>query len=136
MGSGGVTIGIKIYGGQCPPFYIMKNFKHEERFLENHIEKNNELLSIIQLDLGHGISPYDLISRPKFTEFFLDGIEGDGGPIYLDAIFTFDEDIYIYLSKTEPMISSFSCKIYYPIRKRKDVEFFILNLKKSKKNGN
>ena len=40
------------------------------------------------------------------------------------------------LSKLEPMISSFSCKIYYPIRKKKDVEFFILNLKKLKKDGN
>jgi hypothetical protein len=67
----------------------------------------------------------------------LDGEEGmNGGIYYLNSIFLFDDDTYIYLSKSEPMISSFSCKIYYPIRKRKDVEFFILNLKKLKKNGN
>lgn len=114
----------------------MNKFKHEDRFLDNYIEKNGELLSTIELDIGHGITPYELISRPKFSEYFLDGVEGTNGLYYLDAIFIFDDDIYIYLSKTEPMISSFSCKIYYPIRKRKDVEFFILNLKKSKKNGN
>ena len=114
----------------------MEKFKHEYRFLENYTEKNGELLSITQLNDGHGLTPSDLNTRPKFTPYFLDGSEGTTGVYYLDAIFTFDEDIYIYLSKTDPMISSFSCKIYYPIRKRKDVEFFILNLKKIKKDGN
>lgn len=114
----------------------MRKFKHEDRFLENYTEKNGELLSITELNDGHGLNPSDLNNKPKFNPYLLDGQEGNSSVFYLDAIFTFDEDIYIYLSKTEPMISSFSCKIYYPIRKRKDVEFFILNLKKLKKDGN
>ena len=40
------------------------------------------------------------------------------------------------VSKTEPIVSSFSCRIYYPIRKKKEVDFFILNLKKLKRDGN
>jgi hypothetical protein len=114
----------------------MKNFKHEERFLGNLTEKTGELFSINELSEGHGLSPYELFGRPKFNEYLLDGIEYSNGVVYLDSIFVFDEDIYIYLSKSDATISSFSCKIYYPIRKKKDVEFFILNLKKLKKNGN
>lgn len=118
------------------PLHIMEKFKHEERFLNNLTEKTGELYSISELTDGHGLSPYDLFGKPKFSPHFLDGIENSNTMNYLDAIIVFDENIYIYLSKSEPMISSFSCKIYYPIKKKKDVEFFILNLKKLKKNGN
>lgn len=114
----------------------MGNFIHEERFLKLYQEKNSELLSICKLDDGHGLNPTNLLTKPKFSVYLLDGKDFSDQMIYLDAMFVFDDDIYIYLSKSEPMISSFSCKIYYPIRKKKDVEFFILNLKKLKKNGN
>jgi hypothetical protein len=67
-------------------------------------------------------------------EHFLDGVEYSSSIMYMDAIFVYNDDIYIYLSKNDPIISSFSCKIYYPIRKKKEVEFFMLNLKKLKKN--
>lgn len=114
----------------------MEKFKHEERFLEVITEKTGELYSITELTDGHGLTIVGLLDRPKFTPYFLDGIHYSDGIHYLDSIFVFDNDIHIYLSKVEPMISSFSCKIYYPIRKKKDVEFFILNLKKLKKDGN
>lgn len=114
----------------------MEKFKHEERFLKNLTDKTGQLFSISELSEGHGLSPQELFNKPKFKEHLLDGIEYSSGLIYMDAIFVYYDDIYIYLSKSEPMISSFSCKIYYPIRKKKDVEFFILNLKKLKKNGN
>lgn len=114
----------------------MEKFKHEKRFLDNLTEQTGELFSISELSDGHGLTPSQLMNKDKFLEFFLDGTEYSSGTIYLDAIFVLDEDIYIYLSKSDVIVSSFSCKIYYPIRKRKDVEFFILNLKKIKKNGN
>jgi hypothetical protein len=115
----------------------MEKFKHEEKLLELITEKSGELFSSILLTSDHGLTPTDLHNKPKFTPYFLEGIQlMNDGIFYPSSIFLFDEDTYIYLSKSEPMISSFSCKIYYPIRKRKDVEFFILNLKKLKKNGN
>ena len=115
----------------------MEKFKLEEKFLELLVDKTGELYSTIQLSNAHELTPTDLQNKPKFSPYFLDGEEGmNGGIYYLNSIFLFDDDTYIYLSKSEPMISSFSCKIYYPIKKKKDVEFFILNLKKLKKNGN
>jgi len=114
----------------------MEKFKQEEKFLENLKETTNVFFSITSLSEGHGLTPNELFSKPKFTEYFLDGIEYSTGTIYLDGIFVFDDNIYIYLSKSDVSVSSFSCKIYYPIEKKKDVEFFILNLKKMKKNGN
>jgi len=116
------------------PFCIMEKFKHEERFLENIFKTNENLFSIMELSEGHGLSPNELKSKTKFTEFFSDSIQYLDGTTNLDSIYMFDSDIYIYLSKSDPTISSFSCKIYYPIRKKKDVEFFVLNLKKLKKN--
>lgn len=115
----------------------MEKFKHEEKFLDYIVKKTNELYSTIELKESYGITPNDLLSKNKFSEYYSYGEESFNlGIIYLDSIFVFDEDVYIYLSKNDPMISSFYCKIYYPIRKKKDVEFFILNLKKLKKNGN
>lgn len=114
----------------------MEKFKHEERFLELITEKTGELYSITELTDGHGLTYETLIDKPKFTSYFLDGVNYTDKTHYSDSIFVFDNDIYIYLSKLEPMIYSFSCKIYYPIRKKKDVDFFILNLKKMKKDGN
>jgi hypothetical protein len=114
----------------------LSKFKHEEKFLELLTDKNQELFSIIELAEGHGISPHLLSNKPKFIEYFSNGVQFSDGTTYLDSIFVFDENIYIYLSKSDVAISSFSCKIYYPIKKKKDVEFFILNLKKMKKNGN
>ena len=112
----------------------MEKFKHEERFLENILKTNENLFSIMELSEGHGLSPNELKSKTKFTEFFSDSIQYLDGTSHLDSIYMFDSDIYIYLSKSDATISSFSCKIYYPIRKKKDVEFFVLNLKKLKKN--
>jgi len=114
----------------------MEKFKHEKKFLENLKDKNSELFSINELYDGHGLTPQELFNRPKFMEHFLDGVEYSSSIMYMDAIFVYNDDIYIYLSKNDPIISSFSCKIYYPIRKKKEVEFFMLNLKKLKKNGN
>ena len=114
----------------------MEKFKHEERLLDIITEKTGEMYSVTTLNDGHGLDTNSLLGKPKFDPYFLDGTEGLSGMFYLESIFCFDSDIYIYLSKSEHMISSFSCKIYYPIRKKKDVEFFILNLKKLKKNGN
>lgn len=114
----------------------MEKFKHEERFLDLIIEKTGEFYSITELTDGHGLTSVGLMDKPKFTPYFLEGTNYSDGTHYLDSIFMFDNDIYIYLSKVEHMISSCSCKIYYPIRKKKDVEFFILNLKKLKKDGN
>jgi hypothetical protein len=114
----------------------MEKFKHEERFLNQITESESVMLSMTELADGHGLTSSGLMDKPKFTPYFLEGTNYADGTHYLDSIFVFDNDIYIYLSKVEPMISSFSCKIYYPIRKKKDVEFFILNLKKLKKDGN
>lgn len=114
----------------------MEKFKHEERFLNHITEKTNDLYSIIELTDGHNLTPNNLIEKPKFVTYFLDGTNYADGTHYLDSIFVFDNDIYIYLSKLEPIISSFFCKIYYPIRKKKDVDFFILTLKKMRKDGN
>lgn len=114
----------------------METFKHEKRFLNHITEKTSELYSITELTDGHGLTPDILIDKPKFIPYFLEGTNYSDGTHYLDSIFVFDNDIHIYLSRVELMISSFSCKIYYPIRKKKDVEFFILNLKKLKKDGN
>ena len=119
-----------------PPFYIMEKFKHEEQFLKNLTERTKEMFSIMGLTDGHNLSPSELKNRPKFTEYFSDSVQFSDGISNSESIYVYDENIYIYLSKSDPMISSFSCKIYYPIRKKKDVEFFILNLKKMKKNGN
>ena len=118
------------------PLLTMEKFKHEERFLNNLTEKTGEIYSISELSEGHGLNPYDLFEKSKFSPHFLDGMEYSTGTVYLNSIFVFDEDIYLYLSKSDAIVSSFSCKIYYPIKKKKDVEFFILNLKKLKKNGN
>ena len=112
----------------------MEKFKHEERFLELITEKTGELYSITELTDGHGLTTSGLFEKPKFVPYFLDGTNYSDGTSYLNSIFVFDEDIYIYLSKSDVIVSSFSCKIYYPIRKKKDVDFFILNLKKIKKN--
>jgi hypothetical protein len=114
----------------------MKKFRHEERFLKTLTEKNGEMLSIIDLTDYHGLTPNDLIQRPKFIPYFFEGTQYTDDLMYQESIFVMDNNIYIYLSKGDPSISSFSCRIYYPIEKRKDVEFFILNLKKLKKNGN
>jgi hypothetical protein len=114
----------------------MEKFKHEEKLLDIITEKTGEMYSMITLNDGHGLNTDSLLGKPKFEPYFLDGSESSSGMYYLESIFRFDENIYIYLSKSEPLISSFSCKIYYPIRKKKDVEFFILNLKKLKKDGN
>jgi hypothetical protein len=114
----------------------MKKFKHEEKFFDNLLSKTGEMFSILELSEGHGLSPNILKTKPKFIEHFSDEMQYSDGTVYSDSIFIFDENIYIYLSKTEQLISSFSCKIYYPIKKKKDVEFFVLNLKKIKKNGN
>ena len=114
----------------------MKKFKHEERFLESIYDKTQILYSVVELSDGHNLAPNLLLQKPKFHQFFSDGVEYFSEVVYLDSIFLFDEDIYIYLSKTDTIVSSFSCRIYYPIRKKKDVDFFILNLKKLKKDGN
>ena len=114
----------------------MKKFKHEERFLDSLTEQYTEMFSVVELSDGHELTPELLFTKKKFLEYFLDSIQYSTGTSYLDSIFSFDEDIYIYLSKTEPIVSSFSCRIYYPIRKKKEVDFFILNLKKLKKDGN
>ena len=119
-----------------PLFYIMGKFKHEEQFLKNLTERTKEMSSIMELTDGHSLSPSELKNRPKFTEYFSDSVQFSDGISNSESIYVYDENIYIYLSKSDPMISSFSCKIYYPIRKKKDVEFFILNLKKMKKNWN
>jgi hypothetical protein len=115
---------------------LMEKFKHEEKFLTYINEKTEELCSIIELLDGHGLTPESLLTKPKFTSYLLDGKQFSDGVVYLDSIFVFDNDIYMYLSKSDIIVSSFSCKIYYPIRKKKDVDFFILNLKKIKKDGN
>ena len=114
----------------------MGNFIHEEKFLKLNQDTKSELLSINTLEDGHELTPEFLFTKPKFTPYLLDGKEVSGRMSYLESIFVYDDDIYLYLSKSDAMISSFSCKIYYPIIKKKDVEFFILNLKKLKKNGN
>jgi len=114
----------------------MGNFIHEEKFLKLHQDTKSELLSVNKLEDNHELTPDFLFTKPKFTPHLLDGKEVSGQMSYLESIFVYDDDIYLYLSKSESMFSSFSCKIYYPIKKRKDVEFFILNLKKLKKNGN
>ena len=114
----------------------MNKFKYEEKFLELITEKTNEIYSIYHLGFHHGLTSDILLEKPKFEPYFLDGNAQEDGKFYLDSIFLYDDDIYIYLSKSDAMISSFSCKIYYPMRKKKDVEFFILNLKKIKKDGN
>lgn len=114
----------------------MGNFIHEERFLKLYQETKSELLSINTIEDGHELTPEFLFTKPKFMTYLLDGKEISGRMSYLESIFVYDDDIYLYLSRSESMFSSFSCKIYYPIRKKKDVEFFILNLKKLKKNGN
>ena len=114
----------------------MEKFKHEERFLELITEKTGEFYSITELTDGHGLNSSSLMDKPKFTPYFLDGQQYTDGVVYLDSIFVYDNDIYLYLSKSDAIVSSFSCKIYYPIRKKKDVDFFILNLKKIKKDGN
>lgn len=114
----------------------MDKFKHEKRFLDLISEKNDEMYSMIELSDGHGLNPNWLFDKPRFTPYLLDGQQYDDGVIYLDSIFVYDTVIYIYLSKSDVVVSSFSCKIYYPIRKKKDVDFFILNLKKIKKDGN
>ncbi len=111
----------------------MKKFKYEEQFLKTVTKKNGEMLSIIDLLDYHGLTPNDLIQRPKFIPYFFEGTQYTDDLMCQESIFMMDNNIYIYLSKGEPNISSFSCRIYYPIEKRKDVEFFILNLKKFKK---
>lgn len=114
----------------------MKKFRHEERFLTNLTELYNEMYSVVELSDGHELTPELLFTKKKFSEYFLDGLQYSTGTSYIDSIFVFDEDIYIYLSKSDVIVSSFFCKIYYPIRKKKDVDFFLLNLKKLKKDGN
>ena len=114
----------------------MEKFKHEEKFLEIISKTTDQFFSMIELTEGHGLSPHEFDNKPKFVEFFSDSKQYSDGNLQSDVIYVFDEEIYIYLSKSESVISSFSCKIYYPIRKKKDVNFFILNLKKMKKNGN
>ena len=114
----------------------MKKFKHEEKFLSSIYDKTQTLYSISELSDGHNLTPELLFQKPKFEKYFLDGLEYSHGVVYLDSIFLYDNDIYIYLSKTDVIVSSFSCKIYYPIEKKKEVEFFMLNLKKLKKDGN
>lgn len=114
----------------------INKFKHEERLLNYLTEENKVLYSIIELTEGHLLTPDSLIEKPRFESYLLDGVQYSNGVSYLDSIFLYDSNIYIYLSKSEPIVSSFSCKIYYPINRKKDVEFFILNLKKLKKDGN
>ncbi len=114
----------------------LKKFKHEERFLSLILEEEKEMYSIMELSDGHSLTPQTLFEKPKFQNFFLDGTQFSDGVSYLDSIFRYDNNIYLYLSKTDMLVSSFSCKIYYPISKKKDVDFFVLNLKKMNKNGN
>ena len=113
-----------------------KLFKHEERFLNFITDQSKELFSIFELAGGHQLSPEILIDKNKFVQYLMEGVQYSNGISYSDSIFLFDENVYIYLSKSDPIVSSFSCKIYYPIKKKKDVDFFILNLKKIKKDGN
>jgi hypothetical protein len=114
----------------------LKKFKHEDRFINFVTEKNKILYSVIELIEGHTLTTKTLLDKPKFTSYLLDGIQYSDGIIYLDSIFVYDNDIYVYLSKSELIDSLFSCRIYYPIERKKDVDFFILNLNKLKKNGN
>jgi hypothetical protein len=114
----------------------MEKFKHEKRLLDFLIEENKILYSTIQLMDVNELTPASLLEKPRFENYLLDGMQYSDGVSYSDGIFIYDNNIYIYLSKTDPLVSSFSCKIYYPINRKKDVEFFILNLKKLKKDGN
>jgi hypothetical protein len=114
----------------------MKKFKHEEKFLDFIVEEKQQLYSIVELSDRHSLTPHILLEKPKFSTYLLDTIQYSDGVSYLDSIFLFDNDIYIYLSINDSNLSSFSCRIYYPIGKKKDVDFFVLNLKKINKNGN
>ena len=114
----------------------LNKFKHEERLIDFLTEENKVLFSITELSEGHLLTPKSLLDKPKFESYLLDGEQYSDGVSYLDSIFLYDSNIYIYLSKSDHLVSSFSCKIYYPIIRKKDVEFFILNLKKLKKDGN
>lgn len=114
----------------------MEKFKHEKRFLDFLTEETKILYSTIELSTGHGLTPFSLFDKPRFTNYLSDSVQYSDGVLHTDSIFLYDNNIYIYLSKNEPTVSSFSCKIYYPINRKKDVEFFILNLKKLKKDGN
>ena len=113
----------------------MEKFKHEKRLLDFLIEENKILYSTIQLTGFIELTPESLLEKPRFENYLLDGMQYTDGVSYSDGIFIYDNNIYIYLSKTDPLVSSFSCKIYYPINRKKDVEFFILNLKKLKKDA-
>jgi len=114
----------------------LNKFKHEERLLDFLTEENKVLFSTIQLTGFIELTPESLLEKPRFENYLLDGMQYTDGVSYSDGIFIYDNNIYIYLSKTDQLVSSFSCKIYYPINRKKDVEFFILNLKKLKKDGN
>jgi hypothetical protein len=108
-------------------------FKYEETFYKKLTEKSNEMYSIIDLDNTTLITPSLLFKyNTKYKPYFLYGKMYENMQIYSDVIFYFDDDIYIYLSNTDINISSFYCKIYYPISKKQDIDFFILNLKKIK----
>lgn len=118
------------------PLLNMEKFKQEERLLNLITTKKDFLYSYIELSTDIGLTPQDLEGKLKFKPFMISGLENQGEICYTESIFTFDDNIFIYLCRTEVIIKSFFCRIYFPIEKRNDVQFFLLNLKKMKKNGN
>jgi hypothetical protein len=109
----------------------MEKFKQEERLLDLLTHEKDYLYSYIELSTDIGLTPQDLEGKSKFKP-----LENQGEICYLESIFTFDDNIFIYLCRSEIVIKSFFCRIYFPIEKKNDVQFFLLNLKKMKKNGN
>lgn len=114
---------------------MLKNdkFKYGDMFYKQLLDKTNEMYSVVDISEYVSLTPEMLFkNNTKYRPYFLDGKMLGLSQLYSDIIFCFDDDIYIYLSNTDPIISSFYCKIYYPIRKKQDVDFFIINLKKIK----
>jgi len=114
----------------------MEKFKQEERLLNLITQENNCLYSDIELSSEIALTPQDLEGKSKFKLYMISSVENQGQICYLESIFTFDDNIFIYLYRSEIVMKSFFCKIYFPIEKKNDVQFFLLNLKKMKKNGN
>jgi hypothetical protein len=110
----------------------LKKFKHEERFLSLILEEEKEMYSIMELSDGHSLTPQTLFEKPKFQNFFLDGTQFSDGVSYLDSIFRYDNNIYLYLSKMEVTDKTYELKIYYDMGQLNEVSFFIKNLSKIK----
>ncbi len=123
-------------GDRLVPLYNMEKFKQEERLLDLLTHEKDYLYSYIELSTDIGLTPQDLEGKSKFKPFMISSLENQGEICYLESIFTFDDNIFIYLCRSEIVIKSFFCRIYFPIEKKNDVQFFLLNLKKMKKNGN